>query len=280
MKTRTGRSVGGNILMFLFLALFGLFFLLPALYAAITAFKPANEILVFPPRLFVRRPTLSNFIWLRNLMADFWEPLSRYLFNSIFLTLVGTVGHILLASMAAYPMAKHRFFGQKVISQTIVLSLLFTASVTYIPQYIVLSVSRMIDTYWAVILPAFQSSLGLYLMMNFMNKIPDEMLEAARIDGAKEIRIFWSIVMPNVRPAWLTLMIFSFQSLWNSNGGGFIYNESLKPLPAVMSTIAAGGVVRTGVTAAAALLLMIPPIVLFLCSQSRVIETMSTSGLK
>lgn len=280
MKTRTGRSVGGNILMFLFLALFGLFFLLPALYAAITAFKPANEILVFPPRLFVRRPTLSNFIWLSNLMADFWVPLSRYLFNSIFLTLVGTVGHILLASMAAYPMAKHRFFGQKVISQTIVLSLLFTASVTYIPQYIVLSVSRMIDTYWAVILPAFQSSLGLYLMMNFMNKIPDEMLEAARIDGAKEIRIFWSIVMPNVRPAWLTLMIFSFQSLWNSNGGGFIYNESLKPLPAVMSTIAAGGVVRTGVTAAAALLLMIPPIVLFLCSQSRVIETMSTSGLK
>ncbi len=280
MKTRTGRSVGGNILMFLFLALFGLFFLLPGLYAAITAFKPANEILVFPPRLFVRRPTFSNFIWLSNLMTDFWVPLSRYLFNSIFLTLVGTVGHILLASMAAYPMAKHRFFGQKVISQTIVLSLLFTASVTYIPQYIILSVSHMIDTYWAVILPAFQSSLGLYLMMNFMNKIPDEMLEAARIDGAKEIRIFWSIVMPNVRPAWLTLMIFSFQSLWNSNGGGFIYNESLKPLPAVMATIAAGGVVRTGATAASALLLMIPPILLFLCSQSRVIETMSTSGLK
>ncbi|HIW72802.1 MAG TPA: carbohydrate ABC transporter permease [Firmicutes bacterium] len=280
MKTRTGRSVGGNILMFLFLALFGLFFLLPGVYAAITAFKPANEILVFPPRLFVRRPTLSNFIWLSNLMADFWVPLSRYLFNSLFLTLAGTAGHILLASMAAYPMAKHRFFGQKAISQTIVLSLLFTASVTYIPQYIVLSVSRMIDTYWAVILPAFQSSLGLYLMMNFMNKIPDEMLEAARIDGAREIRIFWSIVMPNVRPAWLTLMIFSFQTLWNSNGGGFIYNESLKPLPAVMATIAAGGVVRTGVTAAAALLLMIPPILLFLCSQSRVIETMSTSGLK
>ena len=280
MKTRTGRSVGGNILMFLFLALFGLFFLLPGVYAAITAFKPANGILVFPPRLFVRRPTLSNFIWLSNLMADFWVPLSRYLFNSLFLTLAGTAGHILLASMAAYPMAKHRFFGQKAISQTIVLSLLFTASVTYIPQYIVLSVSRMIDTYWAVILPAFQSSLGLYLMMNFMNKIPDEMLEAARIDGAREIRIFWSIVMPNVRPAWLTLMIFSFQTLWNSNGGGFIYNESLKPLPAVMATIAAGGVVRTGVTAAAALLLMIPPILLFLCSQSRVIETMSTSGLK
>ena len=106
------------------------------------------------------------------------------------------------------------------------------------------------------------------------------MLEAARIDGAKEIRIFWTVVMPNVKPAWLTLMIFSFQSLWNSNGGGFIYNESLKTLPAVMASISAGGVVRTGVTAASALLLMIPPIILFISSQSRVIETMSTSGLK
>ena len=131
-----------------------------------------------------------------------------------------------------------------------VLSLLFTASVTYIPQYVVLGATRLIDTYWAVILIALQSSLGLYLMMNFMQRIPDEMLEAARIDGAKEIRIFWTVVMPNVKPAWLTLMIFSFQSLWNSNGGGFIYNESLKTLPAVMASISAGGVVRTGVTAA------------------------------
>lgn len=213
-------------------------------------------------------------------MTDFWVPLSRYLFNSIFVTLAGTVGHIVLASMAAYPLAKHQFYGRRALSQVIVLSLLFTASVTYIPQYVVLGATRLIDTYWAVILIALQSSLGLYLMMNFMQRIPDEMLEAARIDGAKEIRIFWTVVMPNVKPAWLTLMIFSFQSLWNSNGGGFIYNESLKTLPAVMASISAGGVVRTGVTAASALLLMIPPIILFISSQSRVIETMSTSGLK
>ena len=213
-------------------------------------------------------------------MTDFWVPLSRYLFTSIFVTLAGTVGHIVLASMAAYPLAKHQFYGRRALSQVIVLSLLFTASVTYIPQYVVLGATRLIDTYWAVILIALQSSLGLYLMMNFMQRIPDEMLEAARIDGAKEIRIFWTVVMPNVKPAWLTLMIFSFQSLWNSNGGGFIYNESLKTLPAVMASISAGGVVRTGVTAASALLLMIPPIILFISSQSRVIETMSTSGLK
>ena len=280
MKTRVSRSLGGNILVFLILLLFGLFFMLPIIYAVITAFKPMSEIFVFPPRLFVRRPTLSNFVWLNYIMTDFWVPLSRYLFNSIFVTLAGTVGHIVLASMAAYPLAKHQFYGRRALSQVIVLSLLFTASVTYIPQYVVLGATRLIDTYWAVILIALQSSLGLYLMMNFMQRIPDEMLEAARIDGAKEIRIFWTVVMPNVKPAWLTLMIFSFQSLWNSNGGGFIYNESLKTLPAVMASISAGGVVRTGVTAASGLLLMIPPIILFISSQSRVIETMSTSGLK
>ena len=279
-KRSVNRSVAGNVVVFIFVFLMACFMILPIVYAVGSAFKPLDEIYIFPPRMIAHRPTLDNFLQLSLLTGTFWVPLSKYLFNSIFVTLAGTVGHIVLASMAAYPLAKHQFYGRRALSQVIVLSLLFTASVTYIPQYVVLGATRLIDTYWAVILIALQSSLGLYLMMNFMQRIPDEMLEAARIDGAKEIRIFWTVVMPNVKPAWLTLMIFSFQSLWNSNGGGFIYNESLKTLPAVMASISAGGVVRTGVTAASALLLMIPPIILFISSQSRVIETMSTSGLK
>lgn len=162
----------------------------------------------------------------------------------------------------------------------IVLSLLFTASVTYIPQYVVLGATRLIDTYWAVILIALQSSLGLYLMMNFMQRIPDEMLEAARIRWGEGDPDFLDRRDAERQAGLADAHVFSFQSLWNSNGGGFIYNESLKTLPAVMASISAGGVVRTGVTAASALLLMIPPIILFISSQSRVIETMSTSGLK
>lgn len=213
MKTRVSRSLGGNILVFLILLLFGLFFMLPIIYAVITAFKPMSEIFVFPPRLFGPSPHPEQLCMAQLYHDGFLGSLSRYLFNSIFVTLAGTVGHIVLASMAAYPLAKHQFYGRRALSQVIVLSLLFTASVTYIPQYVVLGATRLIDTYWAVILIALQSSLGLYLMMNFMQRIPDEMLEAARIDGAKEIRIFWTVVMPNVKPAWLTLMIFSFQSL-------------------------------------------------------------------
>ena len=280
MKTQVGRSTAGNIAVFLVLLLFGAFFMLPVVYAAVTAFKPLNEILIFPPRLYVRRPTTTNFVWLSSILADYWVPLSRYLFNTVFVTAAGTCGHILLASMAAYPMAKHPFPGRQALSKVIVLALLFTSSVMYLPQYVILASVHLIDTYWAMILPALQSSLGLYLMMNFMKGIPDEMLEAASIDGACEFRIFYTIVMPNVKPAWLTLMIFSFQNLWVYTGGGFVYGEELKTLPAVIAGISAAGAVRIGVTAAAALLMMIPPVALFIGSQSRIIETMSTSGLK
>ena len=280
MKIRASRSIGGNILVFFILLLFGLFFMLPIVYAVITAFKPMSEILVFPPRLFVRRPTLSNLVWLNYIMADFWVPLSRYLFNSLFITLVGTAGHIVLASMAAYPLAKHRFYGRQWLSRIIVLSLLFTASVTYIPQYVVLGATRLIDTYWSVILIALQSSLGLYLMMNFMQRIPDEMLEAARIDGAKEFRIFWTVVMPNVKPAWLTLAIFQFQQMWGNTGSLFLRDEQLKPMQYALQQITAGGVSRAGAAAAVTFIIMAVPVLFFLLCQSSILETMTTSGMK
>lgn len=274
------RSWWGNLLVFLFLALFGLFFIFPIFYSVLNAFKPLEEILIFPPRMYVKNPTLDNFLELAMLMEDSWVPLSRYLFNSIVVSVVGTAGHLLLSSMAAYPMAKIHFPGRKGFQKLIVMSLLFSSSVTYIPMYIVMDQLNLIDNQFAIILPAWQSSLGLYLMMNFMTNLPDSMLEAARIDGASEFRIYWQIVMPNVKPAWMTLIIFSFQAMWNNTGASYLYSEELKMLPSIIGTITAGGVRRTGVSAAAALLMMLPPILIFVFSQNNVIETMSSSGLK
>lgn len=279
-KKRINRSMGGNILVFLVLAAIGVFMVIPFIYSIMSAFKPLDEIVIFPPRIFVRKPTLDNFIQLGQIANDFWVPLSRYLFNSVFVSVVVTVGHIILSSMAAYPLAKHDFVGRSFINALIRLSLLFTAAVTYIPQYIVMAQLNIINTYAAIILPAFQSSLGLYLMQSFMTRLPDEMLEAARIDGTNEFGIYFNVVMPNVKPAWLTLMIFSFQGIWNNAGGTLIYKENLKVLPAILGQISAGGVARLGVSAAAAVILMMPPIVLFLLSQNKVIETMTTSGMK
>ena len=274
------RSWWGNLLVFMFLAVFGLFFIFPIFYSVLNAFKPLEEILIFPPRLYIENPTFDNFLELAMLMEDSWVPLSRYLFNSAIVSILGTAGHLLLSSMAAYPMAKINFPGRKVFQKVIVMSLLFSASVTYIPTYIVMDQLHLIDNPLAVILPAWASSLGLYLMMNFMTNLPDSMLEAARIDGASEFRIYWQIVMPDVKPAWMTLIIFSFQAMWNNTGASYLYSEELKMLPSIIGTITAGGVRRTGVSAAAALLMMLPPILIFVFSQNNVIETMSSSGLK
>ena len=157
-------------------------------------------------------------------------------------------------------------------------------SVQFFIYDIVMSQLHIINTYWALILPAMQSALGLYLMQNFMVQIPGELLEAARIDGAGELKIFWRVVMPNVKPAWLTTMIFVFQTIWNTSGQTqtttIVYDEKIKMVSALMSQVVAGGTARAGAGAALAFLLMIPPVLLFLATQSRIIETMSTSGMK
>ncbi|WP_274361296.1 carbohydrate ABC transporter permease [Paenibacillus thermotolerans] len=279
-KKRVNRSSMGSFSMFAFLAFVGAFMALPLVYAINAAFKPLDEIFLFPPTLFVRNPTLSNFADLMTLLGNSWVPFSRYIFNTVFITGMGILGHVTLASAAAFPLAKHHFPGKKIMFTTVVLSLMFTPAVTAIPNYMIMSWLGFIDTYWAVIVPAFAFPLGLYLMKQFMEQIPDALLEAAKIDGASEYRIFWQVVMPNVKPAWLTLIILLFQLLWGTDGNGFIYSEQLKTLHFASNQIIQGGIARAGVGAAVALILMSVPITLFIFSQSRIIETMATSGMK
>jgi ABC-type glycerol-3-phosphate transport system permease component len=277
---KVNRSWYGDWILIINLALFGSFMVLPLIYAINNAFKPLDELFLFPPTLFVRNPTWDNFSDLFQLMSNSWVPFSRYIFNTVFITFAGSVGHILLASAAAYPLAKHKFRGSRLVFTTIVLSLMFSPHVTAIPNYMTMSWLGWIDTYWAVILPSFAYPLGLYLMKQFMEQIPDSLLEAAKIDGASEYRIFWTIVMPLVKPAWLTLLILLMQMLWGTDGGSYIYSEELKTMHYAVGQIIQGGIARAGAGAAVALLLMSVPIVTFIISQSNVIHTMASSGMK
>lgn len=253
---------------------------LPLIYTVNNAFKPLDELFIFPPRFFVKNPTVDNFYDLLALMGNSWVPLSRYIFNTLLITLVGTAGHILLASAAAFPLAKYKFPGSKVLFSIVVLSLMFSPHVTSIPNYMVMSWIGWINTHASIIVPSLAFPLGLFLMKQFMEQIPDAILEAAKIDGASEYKIYWAIVMPNVKPAWLTLMILQFPKLWGTDGGNFIYSEKLKTLHYALGQISLGGIARAGVGAAVALLLMIVPIILFIISQSSVMQTMATSGMK
>ena len=279
-RNKLSRSRLGNLVVLVLLAAMGVFTAIPFLFSIVQSIKPVDELFVYPPRLTVSRPTLDNFAVLFNLTSSTWVPVSRYLFNSLLLTVCGTVGNVVVCSMAAYPLAKLKFHGRKLLFNLVVVSLLFTYEVTFIPNYVILSKLQMLDTFWALLLPAVANPMGLFLMKQFMEQIPDSVVESARVDGAGTLTLYWRIVMPQVKPAWLTLVIFSFQSLWNREGLEFIFSEELKMFPTILKQVASSGVARAGAAAAAAVILMIPPIVVFLLSQSNVIETMASSGIK
>lgn len=278
---RFTRSKAGNFFYFFFLTLAGLFTIIPLIYSVITSFKPLDEILKFPPTFFVTRPTMRNYFSLPGLLSNLNVPLSRYIFNSIFISVVTTVIHILVASMAAYVLAfwKRKFVG--VLFLLVQFTLLYNATTLAIPQYLIYSELHMIDSYWVYILPYVPSSLGVFLMKQFMEmNIPYPLLEAARIDGASNPRIFFQIVFPNVKPAWLTLTLFAFRDMWSMQPNGTIFSEELKTLPNVMSQITSGGIARSGSAMAATVILMIPPITVYLITQSNVMQTMSSAGIK
>lgn len=277
---RLNRSLAGDIGLFLILGLFGFFSAYPLIMTASNAFKPLDELFLFPPKLFPRNLTLENFRDLRELINNSWIPFSRYFFNTLLITTIGTVGHVLIASMAAFPLAKYKFPGRALFFTLVVYSLMFAPQVTAVPNYIIVSGIGLIDTPTAIILPAIASSLGLYLMKQFMQQIPDELIESAKIDGASEYRIFFTIVMPLVKPAWLTLIILLFQRLWTTDGGSFIFSEEWKPLSYALRQIAQGTIERAGTIAAVSFIMMIVPVTFFIISQSRIVETFSHSGMK
>ncbi len=279
-KAKVNRSHGGNFIVFLFVFLLGLFTALPFIYAISNSFKPLNELWIFPPPLFPRNPVLTNYADLFELMQNSWVPISRYLFNTVLITVLGSLGQIILASMCAYALAKIPFPGAKLLFKLIFFSLMFGASVTSVPSYLIMIRLGLVDTVWAVIIPAMGSTFGLYLMKQFMEQIYDSILEAARIDGAGEWTIFWKIVMTQVRPAWLTLMVFSVQTLWNTQPGTLIYSEQLKTFPYAISQIVAGGIARAGVASAMSVIMALVPIAVFMFTQNSIIETMTSSGVK
>ena len=276
------RSAGGDTGITIMLTILGAFMFMPMYYTVVQALKPLDEFFVFPPRFYVIRPTLDNFSDLFTLMSDSWVPFSRYIFNTVFITICGTLGNLIFASMAAYSLAKLRFPGREAIFQVIVMSLMFHSTVNQVTHFIILSAFGWIDTYLSVIVPSMATTMGLYLMKQFMEtSVPDTVLESARLDGASEFRIYLTIAMPMVKPAWLTLIIECFKTLWNSGSSVYIHSEELKSFNYAIQQILSGGIIaRQGAGAAATVVMMLVPITVFVLNQSQIIETMGSSGMK
>ncbi|MBR2907455.1 MAG: carbohydrate ABC transporter permease [Clostridia bacterium] len=280
-KVVLARSRGGDAAISVILVLLGAFMFLPMYYVVIQSFKPLDELWMFPPRFYVINPTPKNYTDLFTLMSTSWVPFSRYIFNTVLTSVAGTFGNLFSASLAAYAISKIKFPGRRFSFKLVRTSLMFHSTVTGITSFMIMSTLKLVDTYWALILPALGYKLGLYLMKQFMDtNVPNTVLESARLDGASELRTFWVIAMPMVKPAWLTLIIYCFEDLWNRGSSTYIHSEQLKSFNYAIGQIMAGGIKRAGAHAASTVIMMLVPIAVFVISQSNIIETMGSSGMK
>lgn len=272
------RSVGGDTGITILLIILGAFMFLPMWYMLINSLKPLGEMNMTPPKFYVMKPTLKNYIDLFTNINATWVPMSRYIFNTILISVAATFGCLVFGSLAAYSLSKVRFPGYKFVNNLIVYSLMISSTVSGLTNFIIYVALGWLNTYTISIVPVWASTLGLYLMKNFIDaNVSDEMIEAARIDGAVEIKIYWSIVMPLVKPAWLTCMITTFQGVWNAGASGYVWSEQLKTFNAAIATVLGAA---PGAGSAATVLMASVPIIMFVISQSQIVETMASSGMK
>lgn len=278
---RYTRSRFGNIIYSLILVLAGLFTIIPLIYSVVTSFKPLDELLAFPPKFFVVRPTFKNYLALPELLSNLEVPLSRYVVNTLFVTISITVLQVIVSAMAAFVTCQVKNKWTNLFFTLVQFALLYNGTTLAVPQYLIFAKIGIIDTFWAYILPALASTMGVFLIKQFMeSNVPEVLIEAARIDGAGAGRIFWQLVMPLAKPAWLTLTLFSFQNAWAATGGNLIFSESLKTLPSVMGSVVSSGLARSGSAMAVTVIMMIPPVLIYMVTQSNVLETMSSAGIK
>ncbi|MDE5765054.1 MAG: carbohydrate ABC transporter permease [Ruminococcus sp.] len=280
MIRSTGRKTGGTVVLIVFLLVTGLFMLMPIYLTIVMSVKPVEELFIFPPKFYTSNPTLDNFRDMFRILKNSRIPFSRYLFNSVAVTVSVTVLQCVTSSMAAFVLAKCRFPGSRAINSIIVISLLYQSNVIYIMQYMVMAQMRIIDNPLALILPSVASPMGLFLMRQSISQIPDSVIESAKVDGAGLFRICWQIVMPNQKPALMTMIIFAFQSAWNIRGESLVFHEQYKTLPTAVMQTAEAGLSRAGVAMAAAVFMLVPPVIVFMFAQRHVIQTMAHSGIK
>jgi multiple sugar transport system permease protein len=257
--------------------------MLPIIYIVSTAFKPMDELFAYPPRFFVIKPTLDNFTNLFRQTSQSGVPFSRYIFNSVVVSTVGVLLTILITSMAAYGLSKLKFKVKKPLFIINQYALMFVSVAVTIPRFLIIVNIGLYDTFWAHILPLLAMPVGLFLVKQFVDQVPDQLLEAAKIDGATEYQIFWHIVMPIIKPALATVAILAFQTFWNNEVTSQLYvtDDANKTIAFFLSTITSGaGVAGAGMNAAASLIMFLPNIIFFIIIQNKVMDTMAHSGIK
>jgi ABC transporter, permease protein len=281
LKKAKKRKDHGKTVILVFLTLAGLVSLLPLVYLFCTAFKPAEELFLYPPTFFVKNPTLQNFKDLTAITANSVVPFSRYLFNTILITVAYIFCLVLILTMACYPLSKHKFPGRNGLMNLVTTSMMFVAAAAAIPSYLIITSLGIDNTYLVYIIPGLANTTCLFLMKQFLDTVPNDIFEAGKIDGASEWQLYTKIAIPLLKNAQATVIILIFGGIWGdaATSTTYIYKEQLRTLGFFMNTIG-GGIARTGAGAASGLIMTLPSIIIFIIQQSRVMDTMAHSGIK
>jgi ABC-type glycerol-3-phosphate transport system permease component len=273
-----------RVVLIAFMSALGIFMLIPIIFLFNNAFKPLNELFLFPPTIFVQHPTWRNFEQLLLHTSAGLVPATRYVFNSFIVTGISTVSVILVSTMAGYVLAKHRFHFKTFIMAMIMLALMFAPETVAIPRYLIVSGLGLKDTYFAHVLPFIASPVAVFLMKQFIEQIPDSLIEAAKLDGAGDMYIFSRIIIPLTAPAVATVTIITFQAVYLDVETSTLYmtKDTMKTLAFYMTSLTTSvpGVAAASMKAAAALLMFLPNLILFLLFQRKMIQTMLHSGVK
>lgn len=283
-KVDPSRFEKGQLYIYSYLIPMAVFMGLPIVFIVCHAFKPLGELFAFPPKFFVENPTLDNFSSIVKTTAASDIHISRYVFNSLFVTVIVIILNILISTMGAFALSKFNFKGKKVMLDINNMALMFVSVAVTIPRYLIIKYIGIQNTYLAHILPVLAMPVALFLIKQFMDQIPDTLIEAAYVDGASDLLVYWKIILPLIKPAIATTSILAFQTIWNTVESSTMYidSESMRTLAFYMNTLAnnTNTVAGQGMAAAAALIMFVPNIILFIILQSRVMNTMATSGIK
>lgn len=290
-KRASSRMVGSGVgvkrsVVTVFMIFLVAFTALPLIYIVNAAFKPLDELFLFPPTFFVKHPTGKNFRDLVISLGSSTVPFLRYVFNSVFVSLCVVVGTVIISSTAAFALSKLELPFMAFWFNLIISALMFSNHVTTIPRYLVIESMGLYNSYTALILPQIAVAYNVFLMKQFLDQYPDQIMEAAHIDGAGDFLTFIKIVFPGQKPVVATMVVLTFVSCWNDFFSPLVYTSSqtMKTLPLALQTISGGAgassVSRAGAVSAASLLMILPVIIIFTLMQGKVMETMTQSGIK
>ena len=290
-KRASSRMVGSGVgvkrsVVTVFMIFLVAFTALPLIYIVNAAFKPLDELFLFPPTFFVKHPTGKNFRDLVISLGSSTVPFLRYVFNSVFVSLCVVVGTVIISSTAAFALSKLELPFKAFWFNLIISALMFSNHVTTIPRYLVIESMGLYNSYTALILPQIAVAYNVFLMKQFLDQYPDQIMEAAHIDGAGDFLTFIKIVFPGQKPVVATMVVLTFVSCWNDFFSPLVYTSSqtMKTLPLALQTISGGAVASSvswaGAVSAASLLMILPVIIIFTLMQGKVMETMTQSGIK